>query len=78
MADMKEIARAAAMAKAAKVRLDGAFAELIKDCEFRVQQEHIGFEGNEWHKCTREDHPGHATIYPFCEVKSCPFAGGAA
>jgi len=69
---MKELVRATKMLEVAQTRVAKAFEGVKKQCEYRKQEEAIGFEGNEWFKCEHVEHPSAHSIYPFCHMKDCP------
>lgn len=45
---------------------------LLEKCEFRYNDEMIGFEGILVSMCQHKKHPGIKNIYPRCIKKHCP------
>jgi hypothetical protein len=47
-------------------------AGLPKKCDFRYEDEMIGFEGQPVEMCCHREHPGAVNIYPRCKTIACP------
>jgi len=72
--DKVELFRASTMLTSATDRVNKAFEGVKRVCEYRKQEETIGFEGNEWFKCNNPKHPYAKSIYPSCMSKHCTYA----
>lgn len=69
--DKVELFRASTMLTSATNRVTKAFEGVKKACEYRKQEESIGFEGCNWFKCENPKHPYAGSIYPSCMAKHC-------